>query len=233
MSFTTRSAQKELLDREDIPFADIMQNMKELETINRYLGGHAITLRGIQKIVHARPEIRHWHVAEIGCGGGDNLRAVRDWFARKKLQVTLTGIDINPECIRYAQQLEKNQGIHFLRNDYRNVIFEEPPHIIFSALFAHHFTDDELVEMLRWMKKHSRYGFFINDLHRHPVAYYSIRMLTQLFSKSYLVKNDAPVSVLRGFSRGDWQSLITRSGVQDISCRWQWAFRWLLTYNHG
>ena len=43
-SFQQRSYQKELLDRDDIPFEDIQQNMKELEFINHFLGGHNITL---------------------------------------------------------------------------------------------------------------------------------------------------------------------------------------------
>ena len=51
MSFTYRSNEKELIDRTDIPFKDIKQNMQELEFINRRLGGHEITLDGIVSIL--------------------------------------------------------------------------------------------------------------------------------------------------------------------------------------
>jgi hypothetical protein len=43
MSFAIRSYQKELLDGDDIPFADMEVNLKELNTINTLLGGHNIT----------------------------------------------------------------------------------------------------------------------------------------------------------------------------------------------
>ena len=44
--FSQRSYQQELLDRHDIPFIDIKRNMQELEFINKYLGGHQITIAG-------------------------------------------------------------------------------------------------------------------------------------------------------------------------------------------
>ena len=77
MDFSSRSYTKELLDRDDIPFEDIELNMKELDIINTYLGGHSITIDGLKQIIgggaHKGKIIT---VAEIGCGGGDNLREI-------------------------------------------------------------------------------------------------------------------------------------------------------------
>ena len=90
-----------------------------------------------------------------------------------------------------------------------------------------------MVDQLKWMKENSRLGFFINDLHRHPLAYYSIKFLTQLFSKSKLVKNDAPLSVARGFKKEDWDWLINQTGLKSISVKWKWAFRYLIVCRNG
>ena len=113
-------------------------------------------------------------------------------------------------------------------SDYKKVHFKSKPDIIFCSLFCHHFKDDELVCMFRWMHDNSVLGFFINDLHRHPLAYHSIRMLTTLFSKSYLVKNDAPLSVLRGFKKRELVALLNKAGISNYTIRWKWAFRWLV-----
>lgn len=229
-SFSQRSYQKELLDREDIPFAAIKRNMQELDFINRKLGGHAITLKGIVTILkRARPTTGSFKITEIGCGGGDNLRAIKEWAGKSGLLVELTGVDRNPECVVYANRSKGNEGIHFIHSDYRESSFEKMPDIIFSSLFCHHFTDEELVNMLRWMRDNSQLGFFINDLHRHPLAFYSIKLLTRLFSQSYLVKNDAPLSVKRGFKREEWENLFAAAGISNFDCQWQWAFRWLIT----
>ncbi|HEY1022578.1 MAG TPA: methyltransferase domain-containing protein, partial [Flavisolibacter sp.] len=227
--FTKRSFQKELLDRDDIPFPDIARNMYELDLINHRLGGHRITQKGVTLLLNNRSANSNpVHIVEIGCGGGDNLKAIGVWAKKKKLPVMLTGIDINAECIAYAKAQKKNEDIAFLHADYRDATFPAKPDIVFSSLFCHHFADDELVVQLQWMKTNSVTGFFINDLHRHPLAYYSIKLLTAVFSKSYLVRNDAPLSVLRGFQKEDWEELFQKAGIKNARCTWQWAFRWLI-----
>lgn len=225
-----RSYKKELLDGEGLPFADIKRNLQELDFINRHLGGHDVTLDGVVSIIQQRPVMnRALTIVEIGCGGGDNLRAIKAWAAHIKLPVQLLGIDINEECIAYARLQGRNEGIQFVHSDYRSAAFPAKPDVVFSSLFCHHFTDEELVWQLRWMRQSAQLGFFINDLHRHYLAYGSIKMLTAVFSKSYLVKSDAPLSVKRGFKRGDWARLFAEADIATYTCRWRWAFRWLVT----
>ncbi|HUQ96656.1 MAG TPA: methyltransferase domain-containing protein [Chitinophagaceae bacterium] len=228
LNWNHRSDQKELLDRTDIPFLDIKKNMAELDIINSRLGGHAITIKGLQTILKNNLFQNPISILEIGCGGGDNLRVLKRWAAKKNIPVQLTGVDINEACIQFANEQQGNAGIQFICADYKTVTLQQD--VIFSSLFCHHFTDSELVNMLQWMKEYAAVGFFINDLHRHPAAYYSIRLLTGLFSKSYLVKNDAPLSVLRGFTKGEWIKLFQKAMLPNYIINWKWAFRWLITY---
>jgi 2-polyprenyl-3-methyl-5-hydroxy-6-metoxy-1,4-benzoquinol methylase len=225
-----RSYQKELLDGDDIPFEDIARNMKELNFINTYLGGHTITLYGMKKLIDARQSRdRALIICEIGCGGGDNLNVISKWGKRNNIKLRTIGIDINPDCIGYASAMFKDPLAAWLSADYRTVRFEEKPDIIFNSLFCHHFDDEQMIEVLKWMKNQSRIGFFINDLHRHTLAFYSIKWLTLLFSKSYLVKNDAPLSVQRGFKKNELKEFLDKAGIQDYTIDWKWAFRWLIT----
>ncbi len=220
-----RACQKELLDDPSMSFEEIQLNMKELNTINSLLGGHAITLSGLRKIVSDRKD-SSISVMEIGCGGGDNLKALWTWAIKGNSSIQFSGVDINPACISFAKQVFPEAN--YLHADYRQLIFDKQPDILFSSLFCHHFTDEELVEQLRWMYRHCKLGFFINDLHRHWVAYHSIRLLTAVFSRSRLVKNDAPLSVKRGFRRADWIRLLQYAGIPDAEIQWRWAFRWLI-----
>ena len=230
-----RSHEPELLDRPDIPFEDIRRNMYELDRINTLLGGHDITIRGIRKLCG---DARELHVCEIGCGGGDNLRAIHRWAGKKGIRLRATGIDIKPACIRYAQERNPDfPGAAWICSDYRRAILEDKPDIIFSSLFCHHFDDTGVAEIFRWSAENSRLGFFMNDLHRHPLAYHAIALLTKTFSHSYLVKNDAPLSVARGFSRSELLAFLrSASGPLDkmhVDISWAWAFRWLLTARHN
>ncbi|MBA2250215.1 MAG: methyltransferase domain-containing protein [Chitinophagaceae bacterium] len=226
MDYSRRSYKKELLDSDDIPFADIQQNMAELDFINTCLGGHSITLSGIKKFLQNRKSIT---VCEIGCGGGDNLNAIYK-YCSKKIDTKLIGIDINADCISFARKNTPIANENFIVSDYRMIDFKKnKPDVIFSSLFCHHFSDEQLLEMLLWMQDNSRLGFFINDLHRHPLAFRFIKFSTRLFSKSYLVKNDAPLSVLRGFKNKEWISLLQKAGIKNYSIEWKWAFRYLIT----
>ena len=227
--FLQRSTKTELLDAADIPFAHIQQNMLELDKINHLLGGHRITIKGIRSLIPTNSKAIC--ICEIGCGGGDNLKVIYDYCTKRNIQISLIGIDIKETCISFAAKNNTSLPCRWICSDYELVNFENnPPDIIFSSLFCHHFSNQSLMTMLQWMQQNSRVGFFINDLHRHPLAYYSIKWLTRLFSQSYLVKNDAPISVERGFIKKEWKNLCAMAGIKPVSIQWQWAFRHLIVY---
>ena len=224
-----RSYKKELLDADNIPFEDIKQNMRELNTVNTLLGGHKITLAGIK----AFGAYENISVCEIGCGGGDNLNAIDKFCKKNNINAVFTGIDIKKECLDFAKQQYSSLNATWISSDYAKAdLSKNKPDIIFSSLFCHHFIENDLIIMLRWMKENSNKGFFINDLERNPLAYYSIKFITGIFSRSYLVKNDAPLSVARGFKKKEWKNILGQAGIKNYSIKWKWAFRYLIVYKH-
>ena len=217
-----RSSQTEILDEDNLPFDDVKICMKELNTINTLLGGHSITIDGVNEFY--KDEKAVFTVCEIGCGGGDNLKAI----SKKFTNTQFTGIDLKESCIDFAKQQYNELPAEWIASDYSKVQFNQKPDIIFSSLFCHHFSNDQLVNMLIWMRQNSQKGFFINDLQRHPLAYYLIKGLTSIFSKSYMVKNDGPISVARSFKKKDWEILFSKAGINNYSIKWKWAFRYLV-----
>lgn len=215
------------MDGDDISFDDMAQTLKELNIINTRLGGHAITMKGVQELIGNKQSLS---ICEIGCGGGDNLFVIYKYCRQNNITINFTGIDINAECIVFAKQQYPQLPCQWICSDYAVVNFgEKKPDIIFSSLFCHHFTDEQLVKMLQWLHSNSLSGFFINDLQRHWLAYYLIKYITKFFSKSYLVKNDACISVARGFKKEEWFELFTKAGISGYSIKWHWAFRYMVT----
>jgi 2-polyprenyl-3-methyl-5-hydroxy-6-metoxy-1,4-benzoquinol methylase len=162
--------------------------MQELNVINTLLVGHAITINGVKQIL-VEKEFKSNNsllICEIGCGGGDNLNAIYKALKRK-LHLQMIGVDIKGACLLSAKKKYPLLPANWIENSYEKTTFRQQPDIIFSSLFCHHFSDEALVYQLKWMYENATIGFFINDLHRHPLAYYSIKWLTKLFSKSYLI----------------------------------------------
>ncbi|MDP3930497.1 MAG: methyltransferase domain-containing protein [Bacteroidota bacterium] len=231
--FRERSYELELLDEDNIPAPDLHVNLHELNTINTFLGGHAVTCNAMASF-HLQ-DTKTYTVLDIGCGGGDNLRSIANWARKNNLKLQLVGVDLKKECIQFAQKhCENYPEISFVCADYRDFLNRHQKFdIILNALFCHHFKEPALEELFLKMKQQSTLGFFINDLHRHPFAYYSIKWLTQLFSSSYLVKNDACLSVKRGFSYQELKQLLPENSFINIQINWKWAFRWLIVYKHA
>lgn len=230
--FRNRSYEKELLDETYIPTEALHRNLYELDVINSLLGGHAISIAGIKKVM-ARNNTQSLSILDIGCGGGDNLRAISKYFSKTKHSLTLTGADLKPDCISYARAHSKaSTDINFVVDDFRNVL-QPPPDVVHAALFFHHFKETEIADFLALAHSQGCH-IVINDLERNPIAYWAIKVLTTLFSKSYLVKNDAPLSVKRGFKRKEWETILNQAGISNYTISNRWAFRHLIiTYPHG
>lgn len=226
--FKNRSNKKELLDADYIPQSDLFRNLHELNLINKYLGGHAVTLNALDKLKLQKGKT--YKIIDIGCGGGDTLVSMAKWGRKNGLSLELVGVDLKPDCIAYATQFcAAYPEISLVQNDYVDWFRQNPKvDITVSSLFCHHLSNEQLSQLISLSNESSNMASIINDLHRHALAYYSIAWITYLFSKSYLVKNDAKLSVLRGFSRQEIAQLTKPYLGANIS--WKWAFRWQIIF---
>lgn len=227
-----RSNQPELMDDLTLAGEELRKNLRELEIINNWLGGHKVVLDALDKLI-ANYKNQPVTIADIGCGGGDTLTTIARWAKRKKIAVQLTGIDANNFMVDYARQHCQNySNIFIAQHDVFSQEFARQEYdIIVCSLFCHHFTDEQLVQLFRQLYSQAKVAVIVNDLHRHWFAYYSIKYITKLFSGSRLVQHDAPLSVWRAFKRNELQQLMAQAGITNYSLRWMWAFRWQLVLN--
>ncbi|SKC75222.1 methyltransferase domain-containing protein [Ohtaekwangia koreensis] len=226
--FSIRSTAIEIMDDLDCSGEVVDQTLRELEFINAWLGGNHVTIDALKKLLKNVRSTRQIVIADLGCGGGDMLRLIHQWARKNKVDVKLVGIDANPNIIRFARENQKDfPEIGFLSMDifseeFRTMRFD----VVIGTLFYHHFSNHQLSTFFSQLKKQVDVGFIINDIHRHSLAYHSIRFLTQLFSKSAMVKYDAPLSVLRAFTKTELTDIMREATITDFVIYWKWAFRW-------
>ncbi|MFC2188541.1 methyltransferase domain-containing protein [Fulvivirgaceae bacterium LMO-SS25] len=234
--FSQRSYQAEIMDDLEAGGEDLLQALRELETINTWLGGHDLTIKGLNKIIAKHPQKKDWVIVDAGCGRGDSLLHIAKWCRAEKLKIQLIGIDANSHIIEEAEKhCRAWPEISFIVLDvFSAEMAKLKADITCCTLFTHHFTKDQLIQLYKQFHQISEIAFLINDLQRHPLAYYSINLLTSLFSKSKMVKNDARLSVLRSFHKNELQELMEKAAIKKFSIKWKWAFRWeVIAWSNG
>ena len=225
--FTHRSNQIEIMDDLQCQGEVVHQTLRELEFINRWLGGNVVTLEAVKKLIKDRDH-ETLTIADLGCGGGDMLKLLADWGRRNSRSLKLVGIDANPHIIDFARtNCEDYPEISLETVDVFSLDFQQKKYdIAMGTLFYHHFSSAQLVNLFSKLIHQARIGIVINDIHRHWLAFYSIRLLTKLFSKSAMVKFDAPLSVLRAFTKPELVDIMSRADIRQYQIKWKWAFRW-------
>jgi SAM-dependent methyltransferase len=223
MNLKFRSTSEEIMDDLGIKGKVIHQTLKELDIINQWLGGNRISLNAF-KSFSEKSQINS--VADLGCGSGYILHLMN----RINPSIHYMGIDANPYITAYAKEkYSSHKNITFLSEDILKKNFRQRSFdLIHCCLFLHHFTQDQLIQIFQSLYKQANIGIIINDLHRHYLAYHSIRLITHFFSRSYMVKNDAKLSVARGFRRKELEDILQSAGIINYTLKWKWAFRWEL-----
>jgi 2-polyprenyl-3-methyl-5-hydroxy-6-metoxy-1,4-benzoquinol methylase len=227
MDLSRRASEQEIMDDPRIVGPQVERALREIGAVNRFLGGAATSLAGLAPLLGGRDhEVR---LLDVGAGGADIPVAIARWCRRKRIRVRIVAVDLGGDACRFARALTRDYPeIDICRADV--FALPHPPrsfHLAHCAMFLHHFTQEEIARILDRLASVVREGIVINDLHRHAIAYHSIRILTRLLSRSRLVRNDAPLSVRRGFRSPDLDDLRERCRFPRFRYRWRWAFRYL------
>jgi 2-polyprenyl-3-methyl-5-hydroxy-6-metoxy-1,4-benzoquinol methylase len=204
--------------------------LDKLETINRLLGGNAVTISGVKKLLKNQQKDKTITIIDLGCGHGDILRDVAKFGRKKGYKFQLIGIDANPDAIEYANELSRDypelsfEAIDIFSDDFKKLEYD----VVLCTLFLHHFKDDELTSFLKPTLQNAKIGVVVNDLHRHKLAYYLFKIIG-LFIKNRMVREDGLTSILRAFKRKDLEQISNQVKAQ-FSVQWKWAFRyqWIL-----
>lgn len=233
VSFKVRSNQVEMMDAPDIPVKLLHKNLGELDFLNRYLGGHSISIEGIKRLMVDRQ--KEYHIVDLGCGSGDVLKYMARWARTNQYRVKLTGVDRNSEAIQYmVNNCSEYPEINGVVSDYMDYLGTNPTiDIVHCSLFCHHLNNQELLALFRNLKSYASDGFVINDLHRSSIAYYSVWFLTRLLNGTVLSKHDGPISVLRAFKSEELEKLLLQANLKEVFIQWRWAFRYLVVVKTG
>jgi SAM-dependent methyltransferase len=168
--------------------------------------------------------LARFSLLDVGSGEGGMLRVIAAWARKRGLEADLTGVDLNPKSERTARAMTPgDMPIAYRTGDYRDLGRFD---FVVSSLVAHHMTDAQLRDFLRWMQANAEKGWFVNDLHRHRFACLGFPLLTTLLGVHRIVRQDGMLSIARSFRPDDWRAILADAGVTDgVSIRRYFPFR--------
>lgn len=195
--------------------------LKGLGRVNDWTFAKRPTLSFLARATRGR---EGFSLLDVGSGEGGMLRAIAKWARKRGLVAELTGIDLNPKSESVARAMTP-EGMPIA---YRTGGYDDLGRFDFvvSSLVAHHMTDAQLRDFLRWMEANADRGWFVNDLHRHRFAYFGFPLLTTLLRVHPIVRQDGRLSIARAFRPGDWRSILAGAGTTEgVKIRRHFPFR--------
>jgi SAM-dependent methyltransferase len=232
-----RSLQPEIMDDLSIVGPPLTESLDQLRIVNRFLGGYGAVYDAVASyLAKAEDQNRAVRILDVGCGIGDIPAFLLQDTGIRRWDVSITAIDNNLAAVRHAKRFLDQELDVSVREKITTHVADAThlPYpdgafdIAMASMFLHHFPRDEAIDVLREMNRVARDGVLINDLQRHEFAYYAIAALTRILPATPMVRNDAPLSVARGFTRPELYRLARKAGLSRVRIRWRWAFRWVL-----
>jgi 2-polyprenyl-3-methyl-5-hydroxy-6-metoxy-1,4-benzoquinol methylase len=175
-------------------------NLQDLVRVNKYFGGHAILRRMVAGFM--RPDDR-FSVLDIGAASGDMGAALRRSYPR----AAVTSLD------RKADHLRLAAAPKLVGDAFRLPFADDSFDFVFSSLFLHHFSDDEVVQLLANSASIARRAVLAIDLERGPIAYHFMPVTRWLFGWHNLSMHDGPASVQAAFKREELLALAHKAGL--------------------
>jgi ubiquinone/menaquinone biosynthesis C-methylase UbiE len=195
VDFSVRSNETELMDDLSRPASEFVEAYSELTAINKHLGG----IRAVERFL----PVDAMSVLDVASGGCDIGEALA-----KRRNRRVVSLDMNPRGLKLAEQTVPVAG-DALQLPFADSTFDA----VICSLFFHHLTNADCVSVLREMWRVARRIVIVNDLHRNRVAHASIRILSALFSRSTMFRNDSAASVRRAFRSTELGDIAEKAGI--------------------
>lgn len=215
----SRSTEAELLDEARHDQAELAANFRDIRRVNHLLGGTAVILRHLPRLLAAIPARQPVTLLDLGTGCGDIPLAIARWARRRGLPLTIVASDHSPSILALArQQIAGHPDITLAHYDARAVALpDNHVDIALCSLTLHHFAPDDAVRVLREMDRLARTGFILNDLARGRLGYAAAWVAARLTTRNRLTRHDAPLSVRRAYTPAELDGLLRRAGIDNVT----------------
>ena len=202
---------REMLDG-PVPASDRAASLDDIDRLNRWFGGHALTLREIRRVAVRAPGQRPLVVVDVGGGRGDFARRLVRWSRASDRPVRIVVIDCDEPSLRLAGACDPE--IQRVCADASALPLREgAADVVTSSLLLHHLDPDTAVASLAEMGAASRGAVVVNDLWRAWWSWAVVWLITRLFARHPFSRHDGPLSVRRAYAPHELRTLADKASL--------------------
>jgi 2-polyprenyl-3-methyl-5-hydroxy-6-metoxy-1,4-benzoquinol methylase len=175
---------------------------------------------------------RTLRVLDLATGSGDILRGLRKKARQHDLALQLVGADISKTAVEFAEAEARkiDAQISFMQLDVLNESLPQRFDVIVTSLFTHHLDPPQVVQLLKKMAESASEMVIVNDLVRSEFSYALVWLASRLFTKSAVVRFDAPVSVRASYTVKEMQQMAAEAGLTACTVTYALPCRMLLVW---
>jgi ubiquinone/menaquinone biosynthesis C-methylase UbiE len=224
----------EMIDRPDNDPDVLQDDLKNLQTINRYFGGYRAIRTAIVPLIAQVDKSRPVEVLDLATGSGDHPVKLAKLGQTINRSVRITAMDKNPEMVKIAQELTSGfPSITIERGDISSPAYPDKSFdIVLCSLVLHHFSHEDAVGILRHLARLSRIGFIVNDLNRTFVGAWTTWLFTHIAMRNPMTLHDSYASVMRAFTPKELSSMAKKAGVHHFQIMTRPFFRLIMIGTH-
>jgi SAM-dependent methyltransferase len=217
----------EVLDRPTPP-AERAASLRDVERLNAWFGGDALTLLHVQRAVRRLPRDRIVRILDVGAGAGGLALRLARWARRRGRPIRVLAVDWDGDTARMAGRATATfPEISIMRADALALpVRAGGVDLVVSSLTLHHLTADTATAALAEMTRAARLGFIVNDLWRSRLGVALVWLVTRLLGCHWISRHDGPLSVRRSYSPAEIRALAANAGVERVAVhRYPWLVR--------
>lgn len=207
---------RELMDG-PLPAADLAASLADLDRLNRWFGGYALTLAHIRRAAAAVPPSRAMIVVDVGGGHGDFARRLVRWARGAGRRVRVIVVDRDAASVARAREPASPDIVAVVGDATALPLRKGFADVVTFSLTLHHLEPDEAVTSLAEMAAVARHGVIVNDLRRGYLSLALVWLSTHLMRMHPVSRHDGPLSVRRSYSAAEVRALAEKAGMQRIA----------------
>ena len=200
--------------------------LADLDRLNAWFGGYALTLSRIRRVAARLPPGRRLVVADVGGGRGDLAVHVARWARRAGRPVRVLVLDTDAATLALARRrTAAYPEITVVQADATALPLREgAADVVVAALTLHHLDPDAAAACLAEMRAAAPLAV-VNDLLRTRTSLALVWLATRLLWLHPVSRHDGPLSVRRAYSPGELAVLAEKAGGRARIRRYSWLGR--------